>query len=181
MLGQKVSGNGDILSFAYNSDEIVNGVGREHPDQHHPPGPTITGIIDNRNPETAKNVLDGYVIEEGVIPGALAPLVQTIFEATPNKVYPTFSPLHALRYIGSSFQSRLFGPYSKGGSIDRTQTYLVMSHDSNEGIFTLKGNKPSLQFIGVGKTKRVERLRDTMVEATRAIGGTLIDGPLSTG
>jgi hypothetical protein len=177
-LGQKLSGNGDMLSFAYNTDDIVNGVGREDPDPAHPPGPTITGIIDNRN---TKNVLDGYVVEEGVIPGALAPLVQTIFAATPWKVYPLFEPLRLVRSVWSKVLSRAFGPYAKGGSVDRTLTYLIMSHDSNEGILSLQGSKPLLQFIGVGRTKRVTRLRETMKTITGAVGGTLIDGPLAAG
>ncbi|KAH8723205.1 hypothetical protein GQ44DRAFT_774258 [Phaeosphaeriaceae sp. PMI808] len=180
-VGQKVSGNGDILSFAYNTDEIVNGVGCEHPNPKNPPGPTITGIIDNRTPETAKNVLDGYVIEEGVIPGVMAPLVQTILAAMPGKVRPRFNPLHVLRYLASALQSRVFGPYSKGGSVNRTSTYLLMSHDSNEGIIALKGTKPLLQFVGVGRTERVGRLHEVMTKATEAIGGTLVDGPLSVG
>jgi hypothetical protein len=150
----------------------VNGVGSENPDPIHPPGPTITGIIDNRNPETAKNVLDGYVIEEGVIPGALAPFVQTIFEAMPGKVYPTINLARLSRGLWSRLQSRVLGPYTAGGSVDRTQTYLLMSHDSNEGILALQGNKPLLQFVGVGRTERVTKLRDVM---------TKITGPLSVG
>jgi hypothetical protein len=180
-LGQKVSGNGDILSFAYNTDEIVSGVGCEHPNALHPPGPTITGIIDNRNPDTATNVLDGYVIEEGVIPGALAPFVQTLFEAMPGKIYPPLTPVRLLRGLRARLQSRVFGPYTKGGSVDRTQTYLLMSHDSNEGILALQGNKPLLQFVGVGKTERVSTLRDVMANITGYVGGTLVDGPLSAG
>jgi hypothetical protein len=167
-----------MLSFAYNTDNIVNGVGRENPDPAHPPGPTITGIIDNRN---TKNVLDGYVIEEGVIPGALAPLVQTILAATPCKVYPVIEPHRLVRSIWSMMLSRMFGPYVKGGSVDRTMTYLLMSHDSNEGILSLQGNRPLLQFIGVGRTARVTRLRETMKTIAGAIGGTLVDGPFAAG
>lgn len=180
-MGQKISGNGDILSFAYNTDDIVNGIGCEHPDANSPPGPTITGIIDNRNPETSKNVLDGYVIEEGAIPAALAPVIQTVLEALPGKVYPPFRPARAIRYLSSKLQSRILGPYTKGGSVDRTQTYLLMSHDSNEGILALKGNRPSLQFVGVGKTERVSTLREVMATATGKMGGALVDGPLSAG
>lgn len=180
-LGHKVSGNGDILSFAYNTDGIVNGIGREHPVANNPPGPTITGIIDNRGPEASKNVLDGYVIEEGVIPAALAPVIQTVLEAIPGKIYPPFHLGRAIRYFSSKLQSRSFGPYAKGGSIDRTQTYLLMSHDSNEGILALKGNKPSLQFVGVGRTERISTLREVMATATGKMGGVLVDGPLSAG
>jgi hypothetical protein len=56
-----------------------------------------------------------------------------------------------------------------------------MSHDSNEGILALQGNKPLLQFVGVGRTERVTKLRDVMTKITGEVGGTLVDGPLSVG
>lgn len=176
-----MSGNGDILSFAYNTDDIVNGIGIENPDPSNPPGPTITGVIDARNPETSPNVLDGYVVEEGAIPAALAPLVQVMFEATPGKVLPNPLQFDAWRHFWSRTKSRLLGPYASGGSVERTQTYLIMSHDSNEGILALSGDKPSLQFLGVGTTERVGTLREVMARATNEIGGTLVDEPFYAG
>jgi hypothetical protein len=180
-LGQKVSGNGDILSFAYNTDYVVNGIGRENPGLSNPPGPTITGVIDARNVETSPNVLDGYVIQEGAIPAALAPLIQTYFEAMPGKVFPNPLKFDMWRHFWSRTKSRFLGPYARGGSVERTQTYLIMSHDSNEGILALAGDKPTLQFIGVGKTERVGILRDLMTKATNDIGGTLTDEPFYAG
>ncbi|KAF1960770.1 FAD/NAD(P)-binding domain-containing protein [Byssothecium circinans] len=177
MLGQKLSGNGDILNFAYNTDEIINGIGTETPNPKNPPGPTITGVIDARNPKTSPNVLDGYVIEEGAIPAALAPLLQGLFEAMPGKVFPPPGQYNALRHFLSRTKSRVFGPYAKGGSVNRTQTYLVMSYDSNEAILSLTGDKPYLQFVGVGTTERVTKIRDALATASGKIGGTLIDAP----
>ncbi|KAK7532801.1 uncharacterized protein J3D65DRAFT_557668 [Phyllosticta citribraziliensis] len=167
MVGQKMSGNGDILSFGYNTDEVVNGVGREHPGDS-PPGPTITGIIDNRGPETP-NVLDGYVIEEGCIPEALAPVLRAMLTA-PGAT--------SLRQLFSQTQTKFLGPYSEGGSLNRTQTYLIMSHDSNEAILTLENDKPRLQFIGVGRTQRVKKLNDVLEKATLAVGGRLVKSPM---
>ncbi|NYH17279.1 ferredoxin [Paraburkholderia bryophila] len=68
MLGEHFTGNGDVLSFAYNTDDIINGVGwgTHTPGQIPPVGPTITGLIDHR--DTA-NVRDGFVIEEGSLAG----------------------------------------------------------------------------------------------------------------
>lgn len=177
LLGQKLSGNGDILNFAYNTDEVINGVGTETPDPRNPPGPTITGVIDVRDPKSSPNVLDGYVIEEGAIPAAMAPIVQSLFEAIPGKIYPRAGQYKALRHFLSRMQSRVFGPYAAGGSMNRTQTYLVMSHDSSEAIITLTGDKPYLQFTGVGRTERVDKVREVLATASGAIGGTLIDAP----
>ncbi|KAF7342089.1 FAD/NAD(P)-binding domain-containing protein [Mycena venus] len=177
-VGQKLSGNGDILSFGYNTDEIVNGVGSEHPSTATPCGPTITGVIDNRGPETSPNVLDGYVIEEGAIPQALAPIIQAMLEILPGKEYPDpFSATERLRHLFSATKSRFLGPYSEGGSVNRMQTYLIMSHDSNEAIITLQNDKPYLQFLGVGRTEHVKKLNEVLANATKAIGGTLVNSP----
>ncbi|KAJ6588514.1 hypothetical protein B0H19DRAFT_1205902 [Mycena capillaripes] len=174
-VGQKLSGNGDILSFGYNTDEIVNGVGSEHPPIKSPCGPTITGVIDNRG---SPNVLDGYVLEEGAIPQALAPIIQAIIEVLPGKEYPQpFSATERLRHLFSSANSRVFGPYAKGGSVNRMQTYLIMSHDSNEAIITLENDKPYLQFLGVGRSEHVKKLNEVLANATKAIGGTLVNSP----
>ncbi|KAF7366427.1 FAD/NAD(P)-binding domain-containing protein [Mycena sanguinolenta] len=177
-VGQKLSGNGDILSFGYNTDDIVNGIGSEHPPVATPAGPTITGVIDNRGPETSPNVLDGYVIEEGAIPQALAPLIQAMLEILPEKEYPSpFTAAQRLRHLFSATKSRFLGPYSQGGSVNRMQTYLIMSHDSNEAILTLENDKAYLQFLGVGRTEHVKKLNDVLAHATQAIGGTLINSP----
>ncbi|KAJ7248149.1 hypothetical protein B0H12DRAFT_727764 [Mycena haematopus] len=174
-VGQKLSGNGDILSFGYNTDEIVNGIGNEHPSTSTPPGPTITGVIDCR---TSPNALDGYVIEEGAIPQALAPIIQAMLDVLPEKEYPDpFTATERLRHLFSATKSRFLGPYSEGGSVNRMQTYLIMSHDSNEAIITLQNDKPYLQFLGVGRTEHVKKLNQVLANATKAIGGTLVNSP----
>ncbi|KAK7042261.1 FAD/NAD(P)-binding domain-containing protein [Favolaschia claudopus] len=177
-VGQKLSGNGDILSFGYNTDEIVNGIGSEHPPLSTPCGPTITGVIDNRGASTSPNPLDGYVIEEGAIPQALAPMIQAMLDILPGKEHPDpFTLTSRLRHLLSAAKSRLLGPYARGSSVNRMQTYLIMSHDSNEGILSLDGDKVYLQFLGVGRTEHVKRLNRVLADATKAIGGTLVNSP----
>ncbi|KAF2147047.1 uncharacterized protein K452DRAFT_218057 [Aplosporella prunicola CBS 121167] len=178
-IGLKLSGNGDILSFeGYNTNEIVNGIGSENAPADSPSGPTITGIIDNRGPEASPNVIDGYVIEEGCVPTALAPALQTTLEALPNKRNPKkYSIMDRLRHLLYQAKSRIFGPYANGGSVNRTQTYLIMSHDSNEAMVTLENDKPSLQFLGVSREEHVKDLHEVLQKATNAIGGTLINSP----
>ncbi|GME43003.1 glucose-methanol-choline oxidoreductase [Neofusicoccum parvum] len=178
LAGQKLSGNGDILSFGYNTEEIVNGVGRAKPSTESPTGPAIAGVIDNRNSKASHNVLDDYVIQEGSIPEALAPLIQSMLEMLPGKRNPdTFTAKDQLRQLLSSTETRFLGPYSKGGSINRTQTYLIMSHDSNEAFVSLEDDKLHLQFKGVGRTEHVQKLNTILAKATSAIGGTLINCP----
>ena len=42
-VGQRMSGNGDLLGFGYNTNSEVNGIGHEDQNPDKPVGPTITG------------------------------------------------------------------------------------------------------------------------------------------
>lgn len=127
-VGQNMSGNGDILAFGYNTDHEVNAIGRSFPSPYHPIGPCITGMIDNRGGH--QNPEDGYVIEEGTIPKALAPFMQAMLECLPGAIRPkdesTIDTLKAkLARAGTLF----LGPWFRQGAIEKTQVYLIMSHD----------------------------------------------------
>ncbi|KAI8630163.1 glucose-methanol-choline oxidoreductase [Xylariaceae sp. FL1651] len=177
-IGQNMSGNGDMLAFGYNTDHEVNAMGKANPSPYHPIGPCITGIIDNRKGHD--NPLDGYVIEEGTIPGALVPFMQAILELLPGSIEPTGEGLvervkGTLARAGSLF----LGPYFRKGAIERTQVYLIMSHDSNQAYLTLKEDKPVLEFVGVGRSDHVKFLNHVLEKATRAVGGTYVQNPFS--
>jgi cholesterol oxidase len=93
-VGRSFSGNGDVLAMGYDShwrtDDVdapesspplpIYGIGAGsntlQPQQM--PGPCITGVIDLRR---EKNPRDGLVIEEGVIPGAIASLMPPVLFA----------------------------------------------------------------------------------------------------
>ncbi|KAI8959082.1 FAD/NAD(P)-binding domain-containing protein [Daldinia sp. FL1419] len=175
-VGQNMSGNGDMLGFGYNTDYEVNGMGKASPSPSQPIGPCITGIIDNR--EGHDNPLDGYVIEEGAMPSALAPFLQAMLELLPGSIDPTGEGLVGkvkanLARVGSAF----LGPYFRRGAIERTQVYLIMSHDSNQAYLTLKDDKPVLEFVGVGRSDHVKTLNRVLEKATRAVGGTFVQNP----
>ncbi|ORY10462.1 hypothetical protein BCR34DRAFT_348379 [Clohesyomyces aquaticus] len=178
LVGQKISGNGDLLCFAYNTNETINGVGNEKPSVAGPCGPTITSIIDNRGSEAVPNIRNGYVIEEGAVPEALAPMIQTMIEVQPNQVYPKH--YSRIKCLLNRIKTMVMGPYSKGCSTNRTQSYLVMSHDTNEGVLTLEDEQPRLQFLGDGEDKRTERLLGILRKATEAIGGVFVISPRIT-
>jgi len=174
LVGQNISGNGDILAFAYNTDKDINGLGREEvPPNEDPCGPCITGIIDKRNEDLAPNVLDGYVIEEGAIPGALAPIIQAMFDLSPDKEYAAKDDF--LRDAAARLRNMVFGPYCPGASINRSQTFLVMSHDNNEGILTLRDDKPNIKWLGVKRAEHVEEIQRVLGEMAHSINGTLIN------
>lgn len=181
MVGQKISGNGDILGFAYDSDRIVNGVGTTSPDPARPPGPTITGIIDARDPGSSPNVLDSYVVEEGAIPAALATTLHMVLEMASKKRCLGMKRLDWFRVLLSSVKRAVIGGNAMDGALNRTQAFLVMAHDNNEGIVTIENDESHLNFVGVGKTRQAQRLRVILDMASQAIGATFVDTPFYAG
>lgn len=159
----------------YNTDELVNGIGNPVPSPYNPVGPCITGIIDNR--EGHKNPLDGYVIEEGSVPKALAPFMQAMLDLMPGSISSEDTLIDQAQAKMARWGSRLLGPYFKDGAIERTQVYLIMSHDSNQAMLSLKDDKPELEFLGVGRSDHVKYLNRVLADATRAVGGTLVQNP----
>ncbi|KAI1259374.1 FAD/NAD(P)-binding domain-containing protein [Xylariaceae sp. FL1019] len=178
-IGLNMSGNGDIFGFGYNTDHEVNAIGRPFPSPYHPVGPCITGVIDHRTGHD--NPLDGYVIEEGAVPGALAPFMQMLLTFLPGSVAPTDqSIVDKVKSNLASAGSALLGPYYRKGALERTQVYLIMSHDSAQAYLTLKEDRPVLEFIGVGRSDHVRYLNNVLKKATRAVGGTFIQNPFAT-
>lgn len=69
------------------------------------------------------------------------------------------------------------GPYVPGSAANRTQIYLVMSHDSNAATLTMDGDKPYLRFEGVAREKHLLAINEFLKNATHAVGGDLIFSP----
>ncbi|KAL2025025.1 hypothetical protein VTK56DRAFT_27 [Thermocarpiscus australiensis] len=176
MVGQNMSGNGDMLAFGYNTDETVNGIGRAVPSPYNPIGPTITSVIDCRDGH--ENPLDGFVIEEGAIPHALSHLFQAMLDLMPGKKEPQDDTvLEKTKAALARYGSRFLGPYFKKGAVERTQVYLIMSHDSNQAMLSLKDDKPVLEFLGVARSHHVKKLNKLLERATEAVGGSLVQNP----
>ncbi len=177
MVGKSFTGNGDVLAFGYNNDERINGVGAGQyiEDMAEPVGPCITGIIDIRERE---NLDEGMVIEEGVIPGALAPLLPSVFAAAASFVgEDTDSGVKDfVREAERDLSGILLG--SSHGAIPNTQTYLVMSHDGAAGQMYLKDDRLRIDWPGVGSQPIFTEINDNLEEATRALGGTYLRNPI---
>ena len=155
----------------------MNGVGKSHPNPERPIGPCITGVIDCRDTDPT-NFLDGYVIEEGTVPEPLAASLWLMLESLPGSIRPPYDGLlRRLRRLAARRLSLFLGPYARGGSVQRTQTYLVMSHDSNQATMTLEDDKPLLKFLGVGRSDHVNTINGILAKATAAVGGTFVQSP----
>jgi len=181
MLGRQFTGNGDVLAFGYNNDQEISGVGlgSREPDPDDPIGPCITGIIDTRSESPVYR--EGMSIEEGVIPGALSPILPISFLAL-SKIIGEDTDEGLVDYIQEKKRELesflLKGPYND--AVDHTQTFLVMTHDSCSGIMYLKDDRLRIDWPGVGKEPIFEKVEETLKKAVTALGGTYMKSPIST-
>jgi cholesterol oxidase len=184
MLGRHFTGNGDVLAFAYNTNDVINGVGwGSHVEGEIPPvGPTITGLIDNRN---TADVKDGYVIEEGSLAGAVgAALVGLLGNAAPLEgIDVDAGARHSIRerldYNARVAESYLRGPYH--GALNHTQSFLVMAHDDESGQISVddKG-RARIAWANAGKQPVFQTIEDVLKRATVPLGGKYLRNPIST-
>ncbi|PYH98060.1 FAD/NAD(P)-binding domain-containing protein [Aspergillus ellipticus CBS 707.79] len=159
LVGRNMSGNGDMLVFGYNGKEVVNAISGAK----QAPGPTITGVIDGRG--SSGDALAGYVIEDGCIPKPLSRLIPLLLAL--QKVRDSASTgvsQRAQTYVKAitSLISPLLRFSATGGALQRTSTYLVMSHDSNELTLTLKNGKVSLRGPAEGRSEQVGKIRKAL-------------------
>ena len=175
-LGHGFTGNGDVLGFGYNTDHEINGFGHGHhpPKRMKPVGPCITSVIDMRSTEALE---DGMVIEEGSIPGLLAPLAPVAFElAAMTGGRRTTEGLderleEARRKVGSAIGG------ARRGALQNTQTYLVMSHDDANGQLRLDDDRLRIDWPGVGQQRDIVAGNENMEKAAAALGGTYTINP----
>lgn len=177
-LGERFTGNGDVLAFAYNNNAPVNGIGVGEPPvvDTGPVGPCIAGLIDLRDTERLE---DGMVIEEGAIPSGLAPVLPAIMAASAAAIGQDMDKgvLDAVEERARERQSLLLGAYQ--GAVHRTQTYLVMSHDDGKGRIALDDGRLKVDWPGVSNQPVFEAIERNLKRATKATGGTYVRNPLS--
>ncbi len=177
-LGERFTGNGDVLAFGYDTSQVINGVGWGHhtAGQIPPVGPCITGIIDMRHQPT---LTEGMVAEEGSPPGALGVFLPGAFKAA-AAVAGTGEPVAGTELIKERERELLTdfeGPYR--GAVNRSQTYLVMTHDNGRGRMTLDGNgNLELSWPGVGDQPIFGQVNARLKQATEALGGVFAHNPL---
>jgi cholesterol oxidase len=169
-LGHGFSGNGDVLAFAYDTDRSVRdvGLGEHVPQADTAVGPTITGLIDLRGPDT--DLEDALIIEDGAIPGALASVLPLALCAAAEGV-PEDAPARLRELAGIPFGSH-------HGPVGRTLTYLVMSTDDAGGRIALENDRIQVVWPEVGEQPAFARDNRLLAEATRALHGKETPDPL---
>lgn len=176
-IGTRFSGNGDVLAFAYNTKHVVNGVGsgtRWMRDRHRP-GPCIAGTIDAR---CTPALTDGVIVQEGVIPAAIAPLMPLglATAAAFTGIERIGSLREELRESLATLESILFG--ARRGALRNTLTFLAMGHDDGGGELNLRDDALQIDWPGVGGqpvfTAIDRRLRHASVDQ---LGGEYVANP----
>ncbi|MGH4008971.1 MAG: alpha/beta fold hydrolase [Pseudonocardiaceae bacterium] len=176
-VGRRLTGNGDVLAFSYNSDREVNGIGWGHRNNGTvgPVGPCITGVIDDRD---QPDVEQGMVIEEGAIPGALADYLPRSMLAVARATGIDTDPglPDRIKELARELDSLVLGPYQ--GAVHNTQTYLVMSHDDGNGHAVLEEDRLRIRWPDVGGQPIFDRVSQALQRATEALGGTYLISPI---
>ncbi len=151
------------------------------------PGPCITGMIEVRDEDDFRN---NMTLEAGVIPGVLASTLPPAFFFQNTQFGDIFqygfneaaSRLKDADRLGNAIQSSpdSLASLSYTGPVARTQTYLVMGHDSSEGKLKIdsKTNRLRIDWPGIGKSDHAIKANDLMKTANEAIHGQYIPNPM---
>lgn len=174
-IGAGFTGNGDVLGFSYDSDVEINTVGfGAHPvGDISPVGPCITSVIDLRNQPVLEH---GMVIEDGNVPGPMASIASGTFLGIADAFgegHKSF--IDKLKQKTMDMLGSLEGAYH--GPMNKTQAFLVMTHDNGNGRMLLENDRLKISWPGVGKEPIFDKVDANLKKATGAIGGTYVPNP----
>lgn len=177
-IGERFSGNGDVVGFAYNTADAVSGIGWGNRDAGLPVGPCITSVIDERE---QPDLECGLIIEEGSLPGAMAPYLGGVFAAaapiaSASGSAPAFRDMP--RQMAAGAASVVAGGHV--GAVEHTQTFLIMSHDGSDGRLHLEDDRLRVDWPAIGTRDGFTRCSDRLHAATEALGGIYVKNPTWT-
>ena len=175
-VGQRFSGNGDVLGYSYGCAEEIRGVGYGHRDPRdmEAVGPCVTGVVDMRLQPVLE---DGIVIQEFSTPGALVNLLpEALAKAGAALGAVSGEGLVEALSMESDVESLSVGPYES--MADHTQAYLVTTHEGGAGSMRLEDGRLHIAWPHVGDQPIFERVNRTLAEATRALGGQYLINPM---
>lgn len=69
------------------------------------------------------------------MPYAFSQFLQCVLDLMPGSHSPDKSLLQRTQEAMGLWKSRLLGPFSKTGTLENTQVFLIMSHDGKKFIF----------------------------------------------
>ncbi len=161
-LGMGFSANGDIIAFALGGREKVNAVGVGEPPKY--TGDTVGACVAGQIELSDASDLDNsMIIQEGVMPSALAPLLPVFF-------------VSGGRILGAA-QSLIKGVYQ--GPLSHLQTFFVVSHDDAGGRLTLDNGSLKVQWPNVAEQPVYTRVDEALTKVAEAVGARYIKSPLA--
>jgi cholesterol oxidase len=161
-LGMSFSANGDIIAFALGGTERVNGIGVGYPPKFvgDAIGACVAGQIELPD---ARHLDRSMIIQEGVLPSALAPLLPVFF-------------ISGGRIIGAA-HSLIKGVYQ--GPLSHLHTFFVVSHDEAKGKIKLDNGSAAVHWPGVADEPVYARVDQALTKAAEAVGARYIKSPLA--
>jgi cholesterol oxidase len=161
-LGEGFSANGDIIAFALGGTEKVNGIGVGYPPKYvgDAIGACVAGQIELPD---SKHLERSMILQEGVLPSALAPLLPVFF-------------ISGGRLLGAA-HSLIKGVYQ--GPLSHLHTFFVVSHDDAKGKIRLDNGSATVDWPGVGDEPVYARVDQALTRAAEAIGARYIKSPLA--
>lgn len=162
-LGEGFSANGDIIAFALGGTTRVNAVGVGHPPKY--VGDAIGACVAGQIELPDSDDLDrSMIIQEGVLPSALAPLLPVFF-------------ISGGRLLGAA-KSLIKGVYQ--GPLANLHTFFVVSHDDAAGRIRLDNGKAWIDWPGVADQPVYARVDEALSKAAASVGARYIKSPLAT-
>lgn len=179
-LGEGFSCNGDTLSFGFDQDEDVNGIGwgSADPEGKSPEeivGPMIGAVIDLRR---AKRPEQRVVIEDGAIPGPIAHFAGELLTTA-----GLLAQLSEFQLKGDRIGRKTDPLAVSSEAMRKTQTMLVMGVDAAAGTLRFgehgTATEGSLQVVwkDVGKQPLYGAVAG-ILDATQKLGGIHIPNPI---
>jgi cholesterol oxidase len=161
-LGEGFSANGDIIAFALGGKERVNGIGVGHPPKFvgDAIGACVAGQIELPD---GRDLDRSMILQEGVLPSALAPLLPVFF-------------ISGGRLLGAA-QSLIKGVYQ--GPLSHLHTFFVVSHDDADGRISLDNGSAQVHWPGVADQPVYARVDQALTKMAEAVGARYIKSPLA--
>jgi cholesterol oxidase len=161
-IGKRFSANGDIIAFALGGRERVNAVGVGHPPKFvgDAIGAAVSGQVELSDPHHLDRSM---IVQEGVLPSALAPLLPVFFIA-------------GGRLLGAA-ESLIKGVYR--GPLSHLHTFFVVSHDEARGRIVLDNGNAKVEWPGVADEPVYARVDEALTKAAEAVGARYIKSPLA--
>lgn len=176
-LGTAFSGNADGIGFGYDQDEPVGGLalgarGAAKAAAAHPadaPGPSIVGVLDLRGGVAP---VDGMLIEDGIVPGAL--------RGVAHEIVTTAAMLQQLGSPRLRHDGRGEDPLALNGkALRHTQVYLAMGHDDADGTMALEKGRLVVTQAAASQARAARRQKAILECAAAAAGAVALPNPLA--